>query len=110
MGGRTGGRSNEGLGTSGGVVEGIGFGDGICRNASPNALWIDEWVGDGGIANCLRGIAWCNGIGFRGDVIDFVTVESFRWRLAERDDWDSAKSRDKNDRNAIVSRRGWRVK
>jgi hypothetical protein len=55
-------------------------------------------------------IAWCNGIGFRGDVIDFVTVESFRWRLAERDDWDSAKSRDKNDRNAIVSRRGWRVK
>ena len=56
IGGRTGGRSNVGLGTSGGMVEGIGFGDGICRNGSPNVLWIDEWVGDAGITNCLRGL------------------------------------------------------
>jgi len=56
IGGRTGGRSRVDLGTSGGVVEGIGFGDGICRNGSPNVLWIDEGVGDRGIANGLRGL------------------------------------------------------
>jgi hypothetical protein len=67
-----------GLGTSGGMVEGIGFGDGICRNGSPNVLWIDEWVGDRGITDCLRGAVRCNGVGLRSDVADFVAVESFR--------------------------------
>lgn len=38
MGGKTGGRSHVDFGTSGGGVKGTGFGDGIRRKDSPDAL------------------------------------------------------------------------
>jgi len=38
MGGKTGGRSDVDLGTSGRMVEGTGLGDGIERNVSPDVL------------------------------------------------------------------------
>lgn len=42
MGGKTGGRSEVNLGTSGGIVEGTGFGDGIKRKVSPDTLRMGE--------------------------------------------------------------------
>jgi len=49
---------------------------------------------------------WGVGVDLCNVIVAFVIVESFLRILAERIDWDSAKSRDKNDRNATVSRRG----
>lgn len=59
-------------------------------------------------------------VGFRGagtfrredddEVILVAVVDACLRRLADRIDWDSARSRDRKDRSAIESRRGWRVK
>lgn len=40
---------------------------------------------------------------------DFVEEDALRLRLADRMDWDSARSRERNERNSCSSRRGWRV-
>ena len=78
---REGRRGAADLGTSGRVAEGAGLGDGINRkeSESDNFLENDEQGNKIEMLNTNRG------------------VTDFRFQLAERIDWDSAKSRERKD-------------
>lgn len=56
IGGRTGGRSEAGVGTSGRVIDGAGFGEGSVRNESPDLLRMGERRGEGGARYAERGL------------------------------------------------------
>jgi hypothetical protein len=80
-------------------MEGAGFGDGIVRSESREKR-IRRGVETGRVSASDMGgkrKGWLDG--------DFVEQEAWRRMLAERIDWDSAKSRKRNERNCCSSQR-----
>lgn len=115
------------VGRSGRVMEGAGFGEGIVRRESREKRMRRGVGADNGRAGASgMGLQKKDGhyeveikraetYGKRKGCLgacegDFVEEEALRLRLADRMDWDSAKSRERNERNSCSSRRGWRVK
>jgi hypothetical protein len=99
------------LGRSGKVVDGAGFGEGIVRRESR-----DKRTRRGLEEGCPKRRG-ASGIGAKTESEVFsplervdVVDETLRFKLAERRDCDSARSRDKNERYSDMSRCGWRVK
>lgn len=90
------------VGRSGRVIEGAGFGEGMVRRESR-----EKRMRKGGSETSAMG-------GKRKGCLDECAgdfaEDALRLRLADRMDWDSAKSRERNERNSSSSRRGWRVK
>lgn len=80
-------------GTLGRSMDGAGLGEGIVRNESLG-------IGDGTRPSAIL------------VMVQFLEAleDAFRFRLAERRDWDSARSSDRNERNWFWSRLGCMVK
>lgn len=97
--GRRGGEERWGLvGRSGRVMEGAGFGEGIVRRESREKR-IRRGVGGGR--------AGASDMGGKRKGCDFV--DAWRFILAERIDWDSARSRERKERNCCsLQRREYR--
>jgi hypothetical protein len=81
MGAREGRRGGADLGTSGRVAEGAGLGDGIDRRESES----DNFLENNELCNIIVREST-----YRG-------ATCFRFKLAERMDWDSARSRERKD-------------
>lgn len=103
------------VGRSGRVIDGAGFGEGIVRRESREkrmrrgvgATGAGDGAADRDGASIMGGKRKGCLVEYEGD---FVEEEALRLILADRMDWDSAKSGERKDRNSCSSRRGWRVK
>jgi hypothetical protein len=104
----------EFVGRSGRVMEGAGFGEGIVRRESREKR-MRRGVGAGASnmglqtrdEHCVVEIKRVETYGKRKgclEACDLVEEEALRLRLADRMDWDSAKSRERNERNCCSSR------
>lgn len=98
MDGRRGAGDSDGLGSWGSSIEGAGFGEGMVRNESLG-------MGDG-----TRALT--SDVSAIRVIVQFLDAleEAFLFRLAERRDWDSARSSERNDLNSFSSRLGCKVK